>query len=154
MLAVFRYDALRTELAGMGEDRRAVALQVLAVLDARRSVGEELGQPVLALPEGARPPVRGLQFEQIDADDGNQYRRGLLTTRTGNAPSPPPAPAFPSGSPATSMAGFFLLADDGGLSRGRGDMPTWCEDSLRGATLGLLIFLGVALLLGGVVYWL
>jgi hypothetical protein len=33
-------------------------------------------------------------------------------------------------------------------------MPTWREDALRGATLGLLISLGVALLLGGVVYWL
>jgi hypothetical protein len=33
-------------------------------------------------------------------------------------------------------------------------MPTWREDALRGAALGLLIFLGVALLLGGVVYWL
>ena len=37
---------------------------------------------------------------------GNQSWRGWLTIRTGNAPSPP-APAFPSGSPATSMAGFF-----------------------------------------------
>ncbi len=33
-------------------------------------------------------------------------------------------------------------------------MPTWREDALRGATLGMLIFLGVALLLGGVAYWL
>jgi len=31
MLAVFRHDALGPELAGMGEDGRAVALQVLAI---------------------------------------------------------------------------------------------------------------------------
>jgi hypothetical protein len=33
-------------------------------------------------------------------------------------------------------------------------MPTWRGDALQGAALGVLIFLGVALLLGGVVYWL
>jgi len=33
------------------------------------------------------------------------------------------------------------------------DMPTWREDALKGATMGALIFLGVALLFGAV-YWL
>jgi hypothetical protein len=40
-------------------------------------------------------------------------------------------------------------------TEGQVDMPTWREDALRGATMGLLISLGVVLLLlGGVVYWL
>jgi hypothetical protein len=54
VLQVFRDDALRAELAGMGEDRRAIALEVLAVLDPGRSVGEELGKPALALLERPR----------------------------------------------------------------------------------------------------
>jgi hypothetical protein len=33
-------------------------------------------------------------------------------------------------------------------------MPTWREDTLKGVALGALIFLGVALLFGGVAYWL
>ncbi len=33
-------------------------------------------------------------------------------------------------------------------------MPTWREDALKGATLALLISLGVMLLLVGMVYWL
>jgi hypothetical protein len=41
-------DTYSAELAGMGEDRRAVALEVLAVLDPRRGAGEDLGEPALA----------------------------------------------------------------------------------------------------------
>jgi hypothetical protein len=51
-----------------------------------------------------------------------------------------------SGEQAGGMIGHQLPAEL--------DMPTWREDALRGAALGMLIFLGVALLLGGVVYWL
>ena len=88
--------------------------------------------------------------------EGNQSWRRQFTTWTGNAPSPQP-PAFPSGSPATSMVGLFLLMERrmrGAPTQGQVHMPTWREDALRGATLGLLISLGVVLLLGGVVYWL
>jgi hypothetical protein len=34
------------------------------------------------------------------------------------------------------------------------DMPAWREDALKGAALGALIFLGLAMLFGGVAYWL
>jgi hypothetical protein len=34
------------------------------------------------------------------------------------------------------------------------DMPAWREDALKGAVLGALIFLGLAMLFGGVAYWL
>jgi hypothetical protein len=33
-------------------------------------------------------------------------------------------------------------------------MPTWREDSLKGAAFGALIFLGLMLLFGGVAFWL
>jgi hypothetical protein len=42
MLAVFRHDALAPEIAGMGEDGRAVAIEVLAVLDPGPRPGELL----------------------------------------------------------------------------------------------------------------
>jgi hypothetical protein len=34
------------------------------------------------------------------------------------------------------------------------DMPAWREDALKGAAPGALIFLGLAMLFGGVAYWL
>jgi hypothetical protein len=33
-------------------------------------------------------------------------------------------------------------------------MPTWREDAVKGAALGAVVFLGVALLFGGLAYWL
>jgi hypothetical protein len=33
-------------------------------------------------------------------------------------------------------------------------MATWAKDALNGAALGVLIFLGIALIFGGAVYWL
>jgi hypothetical protein len=33
-------------------------------------------------------------------------------------------------------------------------MATWAEDALIGAALGVLSFLGIALVLGGAIYWL
>jgi hypothetical protein len=33
-------------------------------------------------------------------------------------------------------------------------MATWREDAVKGAALGTVIFLGVALLFGGLAYWL
>jgi hypothetical protein len=49
------------------------------------------------------------------------------------------------------MAGFFR--SDARLRDGGLDMPTWREDALKGAALGALIFLGVALLLGGAAWF-
>jgi hypothetical protein len=71
MLAVLRHNALCSQPASMGEDRRAVAFEALAVLDPGRGVGEKLGEPVLALLEGPRPPVRAVQFEQIEGIKGH-----------------------------------------------------------------------------------
>jgi hypothetical protein len=58
VFAVLRDDALATQLAGMRENRRAVALNVLAELDSGPRIGEQLCQLGLALLEWPRPPGR------------------------------------------------------------------------------------------------
>jgi hypothetical protein len=59
-------NAFETKLAGMREDRWAVAFKVLAVLDAGRRLGDELFEPRLALLEGPGPPVFAVELEQIE----------------------------------------------------------------------------------------
>ena len=71
-------------------------------MDPHAALASRLVRVGLRRSGSARPPPR---LEYL-AGKGTISRAGRLTTRTGNAPSPP-APAFPSGSPATSMAGFF-----------------------------------------------
>src|SRR6202035_549456 len=66
MLAVLRDDALAADLAGMGEDRRAVAFEVFAVLDPRRGLGEEPFEPSLALLERSRSPILAVEIEEIE----------------------------------------------------------------------------------------
>ena len=84
-------------------------------------------------------------------------RHSFATHLLGHAKLEPTALyARVAGEPATSMAGlsFEERSLSGHQPEGQVDMPTWREDALRGATLGLLISLGMVLLLGGVVYWL
>jgi hypothetical protein len=50
--AVLRNDVFVAELAGMGEDGRAVALEVLAELDPGRRLGEQPFEPGFAFLEG------------------------------------------------------------------------------------------------------
>jgi hypothetical protein len=84
---------------------------------------------------------------------GNQWGRGLFTTRMGNAPQPPPLSRL--GAPLLRWRGLSLNPRRcAGTNPRQVYMPTWREDALRGAVLGMLISLGVVLLLGGVAYWL
>jgi hypothetical protein len=64
--AVLRDDAFRPELAGMREDRSAVAFEVLAVLDPGRRLGEQLFEPGLAFLERARAPVLAAEFQEVE----------------------------------------------------------------------------------------
>jgi hypothetical protein len=64
--AVLRDDAFATQLAGMREDGRAVALNVLAELDAGPRIGEQPFEPRLALIERLRSPVLAVELEQVD----------------------------------------------------------------------------------------
>src|ERR1700686_2309848 len=66
MLAVLRDDAFGAEPAGMREDGRAVALNVLAILDSRRRLREELCQLGLALLELPRAPVLAIELQKVE----------------------------------------------------------------------------------------
>ena len=66
-----------------------------------------------------------------------------------------PQPLLSRLEPRHSMAGFsFECTTMGHQPQGQVYMPSWREDALSGATLGMVIFLSVALLLGEVAYWL
>src|ERR1700690_3056908 len=74
----------------------------------------------------------------------------------GECPKPPQPPLSPLEAPLPQWRGFSVQERplSGHQPQGQVHMPTWREDALRGATLGLLLSLGVVLLFGGVVYWL
>jgi len=55
-----------SQLAGVGEDCRAVALKVLAVLDPGQCTCEELFEPCLALLERPGPPVLAVELQQVE----------------------------------------------------------------------------------------
>jgi hypothetical protein len=66
VLAVLGDDALGPELAGMGEDRRAVAFEVLAVADPGRRLGEQPFEPGLPLRERSRSPILAIEFQEVE----------------------------------------------------------------------------------------
>jgi hypothetical protein len=81
MLPVLRHDALGAELAGMREDGRAVALQVLAILDPGRRLGEELRESGLALLKRPRAPVLAVELEEIEGIEA-AYLKGEAAPRS------------------------------------------------------------------------
>jgi hypothetical protein len=65
VFAVLRNDALAAELAGVGKDRRAVALQMLAILDPGPGLAEQFLQSCLALLKRTGPLVLAVELQQI-----------------------------------------------------------------------------------------
>jgi hypothetical protein len=90
VLAVLRHDAFGAEPAGLGEDRGAVALEMVRVPDAGRRVGEEPGQPTLAHLERPGPPVLALDLQEVEG--GSRRRRWPGYAACRRSPSLPVAP--------------------------------------------------------------
>ena len=88
---------LRTEPAGVGEDRGAVALQVLGVVDPRSRLRQELGEPCLALLERPWPPVLAVELEQVEGvEDHLAVIRPAMELVEDRRPSPSHQTASPS----------------------------------------------------------
>jgi hypothetical protein len=66
VVAVLGYNALQTALAGMGEDGRTVALEVLSELDPERRFVEQLFEPGLAGIERPGAPVLAVELQKVE----------------------------------------------------------------------------------------
>ena len=94
-ILALRHNALESHLAGVGEDGRAVAFQMLVEAQAKASFGQRTSKRGLAHFQGIAPQVVAVQFDQVEgvqeravimAAVANEIERGNAVVIAGDLP--------------------------------------------------------------------